>query len=269
MNEIFRREGTTCTFTRWNARTDRRPPTTHNIDLAQQYAPCTAVPGRCQEIFRFSIQFYDSLPTQAPERSVEGRERDTGFLVLVSRTGRTPERVGRYSWHRLLLSVVCRTTLLAMMRRWLTALSAIFLSLIFPLALGYIPYDHWDHLWQSLSVVFAVALICMAVCVALVLAQSAISLTRRLLRGTAAISILATCLGAPALAVAARYQPRFLWECGAVAAAIAVAFVLPSILARSRTWTIPSDRLACASARRSFSFNKALPLTPTLLPLRI
>jgi len=155
------------------------------------------------------------------------------------------------------------------MRRRLTALSAIFLSLVFPLALGYIPYDHWDHLWQSLSVVFAVALVCMAVCIALILAQSAISVTRRLLRGTAAISILAMCLGAAALAIVARFQPRFLWECDAVATAIALALAaLTSTLARSRTWTITLGLSPRASARRALSY-AALPLTALQLPLRI
>lgn len=155
-----------------------------------------------------------------------------------------------------------------MIRRRLTGLSAIFLSLVFPLALGYIPYDHWDHLWQSLSVVFAVALICMAIGVALILAQSAVLLTRRLLRGTAAISILAMCLGAPALAMAARYQPRFLWKCDAVAAAIALALVVLTCLACRRAWTIPLHPSPRASAYRAVSY-AALPLTPLPLPLRI
>lgn len=157
-----------------------------------------------------------------------------------------------------------------MVRRWLTALSAISLSLVFPLALGYIPYDHWDHLWQSLSVVFAVALVCLAFCIALVLAQSAISSTRRLLRGTAAISTLAMCIGAPALAIIARYQPRFLSECDAVAAAIAIALaVLPSIFACSRSAKVPAASIACASGHRSIAVDALFPLTALQLPLRI
>jgi hypothetical protein len=159
------------------------------------------------------------------------------------------------------------------MRRWLTALTASSLLLIFPFAIGYLPYDHWDHFWPSVNVVIALALVCVMLGVALVLPRSTVSLTRQLLLGSAFVSLLATSLGASILALDAGLRRMLIsphdtiWKVLALSVALAAA-----IRASNRRWI---SRLfsACSSLRvRSLTASTAIHAVPsirTCSPLRI
>lgn len=157
------------------------------------------------------------------------------------------------------------------MRRWLTALTGSSLLLMFPLAIGYLPYDHWDHLWPSVNVVFALGLVCVMLGAALVLQHSTISLTRQLLLGTAFLTLLATSLGASVLTLGARigrtlFSPHdTITKATALAAALAAA-----IVACSHRWVtrLLTTSLA-ALCMRSLAVDTAIRLLPTYSPLRI
>lgn len=157
------------------------------------------------------------------------------------------------------------------MRRWLTTLTASSLLLIFPLAIGYLPYDHWDHFWPSVNVVIALALVCVMLGVALVLPQSTISLTRQLLLGTAFVSLLATSLGASILALGARLECILFSPHDTIrnAIAIAVAFAA-AIRASSHRWISRLFSVCSASLFvHSLAPGNAIPSIPTCSPLRI
>jgi len=157
------------------------------------------------------------------------------------------------------------------MRRWLTALTASSLFLLFPFAIGYLPYDHWDHFWPSVNVVFALGLVCVMLGAALVLQRSTISLTRQLLLGTAFLSLLATSLGASVLTVDAQLGRTLFSPHDAITKAIAIAAALAAaIIACSRRWTTrlfsPCSAPLCVPC---LSAGSSIPLVPTYSPLRI
>jgi hypothetical protein len=157
------------------------------------------------------------------------------------------------------------------MRRWLTVLTGSSLLLIFPFAIGYLPYDHWDHVWGSVNLVLALGSVCMMLGAALVLSQSTNSLMRQLFLGAIFVSLLATSLGASVLALAARlgrtlFSPDdTITKAAALAAALAAA-----IIACSRRW-ISRLHTVCSAplSMRSLATDTAIPLTPTYSPLRI
>lgn len=157
------------------------------------------------------------------------------------------------------------------MRRWLTTLTATSLLLVFPFAIGYLPYDHWDHFWLSVNVIVALALLCVMLGVALVLSQSTVSLTRQLLLGTAFASLFATSLGASILALDPRLGRILFSPHDTIrnAIAIAVAFAA-AIRASSRRWisrlfSMCSTSL-CVGALATGSTIRSI---PTCSPLRI
>lgn len=157
------------------------------------------------------------------------------------------------------------------MRRWLTAISVVSLFLIFPVSIGYLPYDHWDHAWPSVNIVVAFGLLCLTLCASFVRARSAISLTRCLLLGTAAVSAVAVSLGAPAFGIIIHHQFDFLSQHDALAMLVAIALaVLPGIFGRVRGWkslsyAVPSSLLRYESAS---SYAMFVLISPRL-PLRI
>jgi hypothetical protein len=157
------------------------------------------------------------------------------------------------------------------MRRGVTALTASSLFLLFPFAIGYLPYDHWDHFWPSVNVVFALGLVCVMLGAALVLQHSTISLARQLLLGTAVVSLLATSLGASVLALDAQFGRTLFSPHDTITKAIAIAAALAAaIIACSRRW-MTRLHTACSAPlyMRSLAADSAISLIPTYSPLRI
>src|SRR6185437_7626848 len=156
------------------------------------------------------------------------------------------------------------------MRRWLTTLTASSLLLIFPFAIGYLPYDHWDHFWPSVNVVIALALVCVMLGVALVLPRSTISLTRQLLLCTAFASLLATSLGTSILALDARLGRMLFSPFDTIRNAIAIAITLTAaIRASSRRWITRLFSLCSALlCVPSLATSIAIPSIPACSPLR-
>lgn len=157
------------------------------------------------------------------------------------------------------------------MRRWLTALTGSSLFLLFPLAIGYLPYDHWDHFWPSVNIVLALGLVLVMLGSALVLPRSTISLTRQLLLGSAFLSLLATSLGASILALGARlgrllFSPHdTIRNAIAIAVALAAAIRASSRRSMSRLFSVRSAPLCVGS----LAAGTAIPSIPTCSPLRI
>lgn len=170
----------------------------------------------------------------------------------------------------MLRLVACGTILLSM-RHWLTTLTASSLLLIFPFAIGYLPYDHWDHFWPSVNIVIALALVCIMLGAALVLPRSTISLTRQLLLGTALVSILAISLGTSVLALDTRLRRLLLSPQDTIRDAIAITVALTAaIRASSRRWITRLFSLCSVLLYvRSLAISIAIPSIPTCSPLRI
>lgn len=162
------------------------------------------------------------------------------------------------------------------MRRWITAVTGSSLFLLFPLAMGYLPYDHWDHLWPSVNVVCGLGLVCVMLGAALVLPRSTVSLTRQVLLGSAVVSWLATSLGTPVLSLDGPIGRALFSPHDTIAAAIAIAAALAAaIVACSRAW-MGQFRAAFSSALslqsrslQSFIAEPTSRLTATFSPLRI
>lgn len=164
-----------------------------------------------------------------------------------------------------------RGRMLTMMRRWLSAVTATSLFLLFPFAIGYLPYDHWDHAWGSVNLVLALGLICVTLCAALICAHSAHSLLCQWLLGTAVLSLVAARLGAPVLGAATQVVSSVFSAQGAMASAITLAAVLlPAILASGRTANAPmAGRSSMLLWRQPALANGPIPLAPAYAPLRI
>lgn len=157
------------------------------------------------------------------------------------------------------------------MQRWLTTLTGTSLFLLFPLAIGYLPYDHWDHLWPSVNVVLALGLLCVMLGAALVLSQSAISRTRQLLLGTAFLTLLATSMGVSIFALDAHLGRAFFSPYGTIASAIlVVAALAAALVARTRAW-IDQFQTAFSGALslQSPIDDLTIPLARSCSPLRI
>lgn len=157
------------------------------------------------------------------------------------------------------------------MRRLLTALTGTSLFLLFPLAIGYLPYDHWDHVWPSVNVVLALGLVCVMLGAALVLPQSTISVTRQLLLGTAFLSLLARSVGASALAFGDQLGRLLFSPHDTIldALAIAVALVAAIIACIRRRMTRVHTVCATTLSLSSWATAISVPLTPAYSPLRI
>lgn len=157
------------------------------------------------------------------------------------------------------------------MRRWLTALTGGSLFLLFPVALGYLPYDHWDHFWPSVNVVLALGLVCVTLGAALVLPRSTISLTRQLLLGAAFLSLLSTTLDASLLALDNQLGRALFSPHHTIANAMLIAAALAAaIIACIQPW-MDQFQTAFSGALwlQSSIDDSTIRLTPTFSPLRI
>lgn len=83
------------------------------------------------------------------------------------------------------------------MRRSLTKLAAISLLLVFVWGAGFEPYDHWDHLKQSVNCVEGMDLLGISLCAALAVARFLLTLTKKPLARTAFFSTESSILLAP------------------------------------------------------------------------
>jgi len=157
------------------------------------------------------------------------------------------------------------------MRRALTAVTGTSLFLLFPLAVGYLPYDHWDHLWPSVNVVLALGLVCVMLGAALVLPQSTISVTRQLLLGTAFLSLLARSVGASVLPFGGQLGCMLFSPHETILDAIAIVTALAAAIRTcSRRWMSRMHTVCAATfSLLRLAAGIAVPLTPTCSPLRI
>jgi hypothetical protein len=145
------------------------------------------------------------------------------------------------------------------------------LFLLFPVALGYLPYDHWDHFWPSVNVVLALGLVCVTLGAALVLPRSTISLTRQLLLGAAFLSLLSTTFGASLLALDNQLGRAVFSPHDTIANAMLIAAALAAaIIACIQPW-MDQFQTAFSGALwlQSSIDDSTIRLTPTFSPLRI
>lgn len=143
--------------------------------------------------------------------------------------------------------------------------------LLFPVALGYLPYDHWDHFWPSVNVVLALGLVCVTLGAALVLPRSTISLTRQLLLGAAFLSLLSTTLDASLLALDNQLGRALFSPHHTIANAMLIAAALAAaIIACIQPW-MDQFQTAFSGALwlQSSIDDSTIRLTPTFSPLRI
>lgn len=232
---------------------------------------------RANEVISGRVSTPVSIYCSGPQWNDDPRAGKFCFRRICQSHRRSPVgkagRAGRYLGPQIaiLLSLFSGTMLLNTMRRWLTALTGSSLLLLFPLAIAYLPYDHWDHVWLSVNVVFALGLVCAMLGAALVLSRSAISVTRQLLLGTSVVSLLAGSFGASVRALDPQLGRTIFspWDTLtkpiAIAAALAVA-----LLACRRGWKTRWRSMCwCQLSARSLVAGTAIGLRPRYSPLRI